>query len=246
MENLVRACLYNWLGYGNLDGRIWFIGMEEGGAEIWRHPTRTLTESLTLRRDFTLTMDFRQVWEDRYGIPLKTIRGLTTWHFITAFLVRLEWGEVSSALVRKYLLQEKRLGRPDANHFFGELLPLPRQSHASMHGYESIWPTPDAYTAEVLPRRLQLFLDTLAAHPAVRLLVTYDRGFVQALHTHRPGALQDRTTAVFDGKLFNLSRLELAPGRSVPLLHTPFFGQGQVSYAALAGAADWMRQLAIL
>jgi hypothetical protein len=31
---LIQSCLYNWLGYGILNGMVWFVGMEEGGAEI--------------------------------------------------------------------------------------------------------------------------------------------------------------------------------------------------------------------
>lgn len=36
-EQLVRSCLYNWLGYGNINAPVWFLGIEEGGAEIWRN-----------------------------------------------------------------------------------------------------------------------------------------------------------------------------------------------------------------
>ena len=39
-QKLVRSCLYNWLGYGNLNGETWFIGTEEGGADIWRQKHR--------------------------------------------------------------------------------------------------------------------------------------------------------------------------------------------------------------
>ena len=44
IEKLVPSCLYNWLGYGNPNGQVWFIGTEEGGAEIWRQQTKTLEE----------------------------------------------------------------------------------------------------------------------------------------------------------------------------------------------------------
>jgi len=60
---LVPSCLYNWLGYGNLHGHVWFIGTEEGGAEIWRQQTKTLEESLNIRSHFNLNMDFIDVWE---------------------------------------------------------------------------------------------------------------------------------------------------------------------------------------
>jgi hypothetical protein len=43
MKDLIDKCLYNWIGYGNYNGDVWFIGMEEGGAEIWREGIATLT-----------------------------------------------------------------------------------------------------------------------------------------------------------------------------------------------------------
>jgi len=43
--DLVEPCLYNFLGYGNLDSPVWFIGVEEGGAEVWRKETLTLEDS---------------------------------------------------------------------------------------------------------------------------------------------------------------------------------------------------------
>ena len=51
-------CLYNFLGYGNLDSPVWFVGVEEGGAEIWRNQTLSLEESLRLRPQYSLSMDF--------------------------------------------------------------------------------------------------------------------------------------------------------------------------------------------
>ena len=69
---LINQCLYNWLGYGNLNGDLWFIGIEEGGAEIWRDRIATLSieDSLRERSRFHLSCSFSEVWEDVYGIPL--------------------------------------------------------------------------------------------------------------------------------------------------------------------------------
>jgi hypothetical protein len=52
----VKPCLYNRPGYGNLDGPLWFVGVEEGGAEVWRYQTLTLEESLRLRAGYRLAM----------------------------------------------------------------------------------------------------------------------------------------------------------------------------------------------
>jgi hypothetical protein len=93
-ENTIKSCLYNWLGYGNLNTPIWFMGMEEGGEEIWRQGTHSLESSLLTRSQFKLAMDFKYVWEELYKIPLESFvsrRGaLTSWHFMAAFLLSLE------------------------------------------------------------------------------------------------------------------------------------------------------------
>ena len=66
-RDIVTLCPYNHLGYGNLDGPVWFVGVEEGGAEIRRCQTLTLEESLRLRAGYELAMDLRHVWEGLYS-----------------------------------------------------------------------------------------------------------------------------------------------------------------------------------
>src|SRR5690606_9963473 len=128
-KDLIRSCLYNWLGYGNPNGPIWFVGIEEGGAEIWRWGTQTLSSSLQIRSRFRKAMDFRSVWEDEYGIPLETFRGMTTWHYMACFLLAFRNQPVNTDAVRDFVFHSKQLGRRlDGDHFLCELLPLPRKS----------------------------------------------------------------------------------------------------------------------
>ena len=92
----VAPCLYNWLGYGNLNSPWWFMGTEEGGAEIWRkqkmtgQPDLSIAESLRLRSGFALSMDFPKVWEELYGLPLERFKGATVWRYVAAMLFALE------------------------------------------------------------------------------------------------------------------------------------------------------------
>ena len=73
--DIIEPCLYNHLGYGNLDDPVWFIGVEEGGVRVWRYETLILEENLHLRAQYDLAVDFRYVWEDLYRIPLESWRG---------------------------------------------------------------------------------------------------------------------------------------------------------------------------
>lgn len=106
-ESLVKSCLYNWLGYGNINSTVWFIGIEEGGAEIWREKTQTLESSLKNRKDFSISMDFYNVWEDTYGINLNNFRGITVWHYIVSFILSFNGVERNTERIRDYIFYDK-------------------------------------------------------------------------------------------------------------------------------------------
>lgn len=243
-EQLVRSCLYNWLGYGKLNSPIWFMGMEEGGAEIWSLNTRSLDESLHLRSQFDLAMDFRTVWEDTYGIPLSTFRrkGLTAWHFMAAFLLGMEGLLVDSSTIRKFVFEDKLLGRTYSNHFMCEFLPLPRASHTSMDGYKAVWKSPREYEREVTRKRLDLIKNTLIMNRDVKLLVSYDRNFTSLFIRQFPSNSRNEWRDE-RGKGFVLYKCELTSTRTVHLLSTPFFGNGQANYGGLVQAAERIGQV---
>jgi hypothetical protein len=199
-EKLVRSCLYNWLGYGNLNSRIWFIGTEEGGYEIWRAKTKTLEESLALRSKFELSEDLQDIWENKYGIQLNSISKTSTWTFISAFLLGInsELDETDfnnkDTISKKsgdFFRIDKRLGRADSNHFMCELLPLPkkRKGKDSFSPYAHVWKNVKAYHAEILPCRLKSIIDAISNNTNVDLLVSYERTFVDELLKILPGTL---------------------------------------------------------
>jgi len=181
-KDLIRSCLYNWLGYGNPNGPIWFVGIEEGGAEIWRWGTQTLSSSLQIRSRFRKAMDFRSVWEDEYGIPLETFRGMTTWHYMACFLLAFRNQPVNTDAVRDFVFHSKQLGRRlDGDHFLCELLPLPRKSKDSLEGYEVMWDSVKDYYAEVIPNRIEMIKDTLKNSSGVNLIVSYNKEFTELI-----------------------------------------------------------------
>ena len=102
IKDLVDSCLFNWLGYGQVNSPIWFIGMEEGGAEVWRNKTKTLKQSLEIRSRFRLQMDFQYVWEDLYNVSLDSFKGPTVWRFMAAFLLELEDAQVNATTINDF------------------------------------------------------------------------------------------------------------------------------------------------
>lgn len=148
--------MINWLGYGKIDGKIWFIGTEEGGAEIWKQKTKTIEESLNLRSKFDTSMDFRTVWEEYYDIPLEKFNTPNVWCYMTAFLMYLENEEVNTEKINEYIFSSKKLGSTTADHFMCELLPLPKPKKEEIYPYENIWADVNAYYDEVLLKRFEI------------------------------------------------------------------------------------------
>jgi hypothetical protein len=245
-ENMIRSCLNNWLGYGNINAPIWFMGMEEGGAEIWRHGTHSLASSLLTRSQFNLAMDFRHVWEDLYHIPLENFvkrRGaLTTWHFMAAFLVSLEGHLPETNKIRDFVFKKKKIGRLEGEHFLCEFLPLPRNSNSSIDHYNIIWKSNKNYVQDVGPNRFILIRDTLVSKEGVKLLISYDKAFSGQILSYYDNALIEEWMDG-KGKMYKLYELVLTPKRKIKLLITPFFGQGQANYEGLYLAAQKVKHM---
>jgi hypothetical protein len=66
-ETLVKDCLFNWIGYGELNSPVWIMGMEEGVLEMSSGAIPSLIKSLKIRLGFGLTMDFMEVWRGKYN-----------------------------------------------------------------------------------------------------------------------------------------------------------------------------------
>jgi hypothetical protein len=231
-RDVVEPCLYNHLGYGSLDAPVWFVGVEEGGAEIWRYQTLSLEESLRLRARYQLAMDLRYVWEGLYRIPLESWKGATTWRFIAAYVLALQCHRPDGASVQRYVFADKLLGRLDGEHFLCELMPLPKRWKGRIEPYQDIWPTDGRYRQDIAPGRLRLLVQTLEEHPDVRLLVCYERDAVKLL---RESLAADHVAdwTLMKGQRYTLWVFSVAPSREVYVLHTPFFGQGQISYGGI-------------
>lgn len=234
-ENLVRSCLYNWLGYGNINAPIWFMGIEEGGAEIWRNKTITLNQSLEFRSKFSNQMDFRYVWENIYNISLESFSGPNVWRYMVAFL--LEWeGRSSSPIdIQNYIFKSKQLGREDSNHFLGELMPLPKISKGSMKPYKSIWTSSHQYYEEVGVKRFSIIRDTIERNQNVRIIVSYDKVLTEKFLNYFSTEIIDDW--LYERERYMLYKIMITDNRIILLLSTPFFGNGRISYDGLRDSA---------
>lgn len=238
-------CLYNWLGYGNINGPVWFMGMEEGGAEIWRQKTKSLEDSLKLRSTFKPSMDFQYVWEELYSIPLESFKGANVWNYIAAFLLTLEGIEPTTETIRSYVFKDKKLGKLNSNHFICEFLPIPRKSNVAIDVYNSIWSTSNEYIKNVGSKRFDLIEKTLLENQKVKLLVSYDRKFSKKFNNHFTSKVVEKWNDP-RGKEYVLYKVSISKMRDLYFLTTPFFGQGQASYQGIKVAGERVKRFGIL
>ncbi|MBL1213154.1 MAG: hypothetical protein HND52_07355 [Ignavibacteriae bacterium] len=237
-EKLVRQCLFNWLGYGNLHGSIWFIGTEEGGAEIWRQKTKTIQESLEIRKKFKLSMDFINVWEKQYNIPMIKFRGPTVWRYIAAFLLCFEKAKKNELIkverndVEEFLYESKKLGRKDSNHFLCELFPLPKKSKNNIEPYSDFWDSIKSYHSELLSQRINLIKEALNEN--VKVLISYEKILTEYLVEKFHAELE--YTWEFKKQKYKSYRIKFEKKLEIALLSTPFFGNGRISYQGVEEA----------
>lgn len=251
-ESLVRDCLYNWLGYGSLESRIWFLGIEES---LYRWDgfdnVDDVEDFLKLRRNFDVTEDFREVWEEKHGFTLENFSGPSTWKYQAVFMMALDdqslVNESSSALgkrAKEYVFEDKRLGRRGGESLTGEFFPLPK-SLDTIAPYEHIWRSEAAYHREVIPGREQLLTESLDESDGVECIVSYGATRTNptpdVLLNHYPSEKIETLVTNDHSLSYILYRLTINDS-PVYLLHTPFFGMGHASYSDVAKAASRFRE----
>lgn len=239
-ESLVRSCLFNWLGYGKINSPIWFIGTEESGAEIWRNKirTQTLELSLKIRSKFKLSMDFRHVWEDLYGIELRNFKGPTIWRYIACFLLSFRNEDKSPESIKKFVFEDKKLGYENSDHFLCEFFPLPKEKKNSIKEYVHIWSTIEDYYNEVKQARFSIINENIKNNKKIKLIVSYEKRLTQLVLDYYKNDISDKKTWLYDSKQnYCLYKINLSQSRNIFLLSTPFFGQGEISYDGLEDAS---------
>ena len=109
------------VGYGNPDGRYWFVGMEEGlerGGDLARE--------IQIRATWNAVED---VHATRASLGLGMRGQHPTWRSMTRVALKLDgstdWSD--TATVRNY--KETELARSDGQTFLTEVMPLPATTH---------------------------------------------------------------------------------------------------------------------
>lgn len=161
--------LLGFIGYGDKDADLWFLGMEEGGGG---------ESNIRARLSF-------KPFEDNYeahkklGI-LKFHEGKRiiqrTWRGMSLLSLLISERPTDTESIREH--QAEVLGRLGSNTLLCELMPIPKASIGTW-GYEKLIPqfeSRESYYAEVMPKRIPLLRD-LYHNCRPKIVIAYGKGF---------------------------------------------------------------------
>lgn len=163
------ARLEQFAGYGNPAGKLWFIGIEEGGEG---------EDNLRRRLQFNAIEDNLRA-HDLLGFPKFHTKSRViqpTWRGMCILALALAGKNVDRESIREY--QAEHLGREGDDTFLTELYPLPKRrigrwpyAHLIPH-----YPSEGIYRAQLKAPRIALLRKLLSDHPCEkRLLVAYGK-----------------------------------------------------------------------
>lgn len=163
-KQLIENRIHNFLGYGNLDSHIWFIGMEEGGNDdeddLKNRFLRTNNKRVVDIQDGTKDIKVHSKWFSQEKPPLQR-----TWSKLIRILLVLnsEKGD-DREKIREF--QKNCFARKDSNHCILELMPLPCKStkdkdwHYGKYGIDYL-KTRKEYLEEITRKRIILFKEII-------------------------------------------------------------------------------------
>ncbi|MBI5365172.1 MAG: hypothetical protein HZA53_18485 [Planctomycetes bacterium] len=207
--------LMTFLGHGNVDAPLWFLGMEEGTHE----DRMTLEENLAIRvKHYSQVMDLHRS-QELLGWPIAERTRLThVWYWmakLTRGLVHgdADWLDTNKA--RDYV--RTALARETDDCFLAELLPLPKKSaQAWPEVYRQWWPTRSEYERAVIPQRIELLRESIARHRP-RWIIAFGMEHAWAF---------ERLLAPTNWAVIGKCRTGVLPRSSTRVAITPFFGNG--------------------
>jgi len=161
--------LSKFIGYGNLNADVWFIGMEEAGGGEENIRTR-----LTFKKVEDCFKAHEKLGINKHHLDRKIIQ--PTWAQMCRLMLGLENKPFTTTNVRQY--QSEQLGRNGGNTLLCELMPIPKPNITSW-GYENFIPhfqTVREYYQQVKPLRIKYF-KKLLSHRNPKIVICYGKKY---------------------------------------------------------------------
>lgn len=161
--------LLGFVGYGNLYGDVWFLGMEEAGGGEDNIRTRLKFQTV---EDCAEAHKLLGVTKLHWG--KRTIQ--RTWRGMCYIMLELQGEEPTTTNIRNY--QAEQLGRFGGNTLLTELMPIPKPKIREWE-YEKLMPqfsSREDYYRQVKPRRVK-YLRSLIDQNKPKVIIGYGKGF---------------------------------------------------------------------
>lgn len=161
------------VGYGPLTAKSWFLGPEQAGVENVEDLRRTLTAWEELGASPVVDL---HTFHTKLGVTRffgENAPTQSTWRKLIRIALLIEGVEPTPQRIREY--QANQLGRQEGDVLIGELLPLPKKSYASwpygeLASEHSNLKDRKTYLESVLPMRVAMMRKLIAAQRPERVL----------------------------------------------------------------------------
>lgn len=176
-KELIEKRINKFLGYGNLDSDIWFIGMEEGFdgnlADLENKFNRTKDKSVIDLQDGMTDVQGHMNWLS----PNSNIQ--RTWGKLIRILLTLKSNEkVTNDRIKEF--QKKEFCRSNSNHCNLEFMPLPCRSTKNKDWFYNKFEidylkTRKKYLDKITPLRIKLFQKLIKKYkPKIIICYSFD------------------------------------------------------------------------
>ena len=213
------------MGYGNPDGRYWFVGMEE---HLDRD--RDLESDIRVRTTWGDVEDLHRAHQS-FEPPIRTKRHVQTWRIMSKVVLNLsgdgDWKDRERA--RRYQFEE--LGIAGGETFLTEVLPLPAIDSKSWP-YDGHFLSRGEYEHETRPRRIDRIQEMVAKHRP-EYLICYGTGNWTYLEQLTSGELIRAPEGPFMSTNDGSTRVAL----------TPFFKHYEMTNAVIEGLCNHLRSI---
>jgi hypothetical protein len=158
--------ILNFVGYGNLDAPLWFLGVEEGTGKKPRRISWSLAWELQVRASWSPVMDMYAAHSSLNNFYQVTLEFPWAWVLIARLTRGIlhhapDWRRFDEA--NGYILNH--LGRAASDTLLGEALPLPFHYRQQWpNEYRALYPGRKEYEQAVLPTRFAMWQELIERH----------------------------------------------------------------------------------
>ena len=223
--------LLRFIGYGNLNAPLWFLGMEEGiGGQAG---LAEVEKNIRIRAERFSQVEDLAAAHDHFDYDVRVQPKFTSvWVWMAKFTRAIlhqagDWRDVT--LAKDYV--RNKLGRSNSETLLTEIMPLPALGLS--HWFYEDWASREAYMQLVLPQRQQQIRELIKAYQP-RYVLAYGSRY----HPYYHSLMTSAPTAIPHAQ-----NILIGKSHQTTMILMPFFGQGALSTADAQKLIDYLATL---